>query len=287
MNRAGWILLTAIAPIVWGTTYIVTTHLLPDGHPVFASLMRTLPPGLIALAFARTLPSGSWWWKSFVLGALTMAAFFPLLFISAQELPGGVAATIGAVQPIVIALLAIVILHERFSAWRIFWGIVGVIGVGLMVLGPNAALSSLGVLAALGGAVSMAIGVVLAKRWGKPDHISAMGFAGWQLSAGGLLLLIPALIIDGVPPNIDMYALAGYTWLGLIGALLAYTVWFAGIRKLPVTPTALLGLLSPLTATLLGASIAGESLTTVQLIGFAAALMAMVAGQLSPARKVV
>lgn len=49
-QQAGWILLTAVAPMVWGTTYIVTTHLLPEGHPVFAAFMRTLPPGLVALA---------------------------------------------------------------------------------------------------------------------------------------------------------------------------------------------------------------------------------------------
>ncbi|MDO4686301.1 MAG: EamA family transporter [Corynebacterium sp.] len=284
MSKAGWIVLTALAPTVWGSTYIVTTHCLPEGHPVFAAFMRTLPPGLIALAFARSVPHGSWWWKSVVLGALNMAAFFPLLFIAALALPGGVAATLGAVQPIAIAFLAVAILNEQLSSWRLFWGIAGVIGVGLTVLGPDAALSPLGVIAGLGGAVSMGTGVVLTKRWGRPEHVSAMGFAGWQLTAAGLLLLIPALLFDGVPPNVDLKAAAGYAWLGLVGALLAYTIWFAGIRKLPVTPTALLGLLSPLTATLLGTSIAGETLTTMQLIGFAIALSAMVAGQLSPGR---
>ena len=39
-NRIGWTVLTAVAPSVWGTTYIVTTHLLPEGHPLFAALMR-------------------------------------------------------------------------------------------------------------------------------------------------------------------------------------------------------------------------------------------------------
>jgi probable blue pigment (indigoidine) exporter len=53
-----------------------------------------------------------------------------------------------------------------------------------------------------------------------------------------------------------------------------------------VTATALLGLLSPLVAAVLGAALAGEALTAVQLLGFAAALTAMVAGQLpSPTQK--
>lgn len=278
----GWIAATALAPTVWGTTYIVTTHLLPPGHQLFAALMRTLPAGLIALAIARQLPRDDWWWKSMMLGGLNMGAFFPLLFVAAQRLPGGVAATLGAVQPIVIALLAVVLLHERLSGWRLLWGVVGMTGVGLVVLGPEAALDPLGVMAGLMGAVSMGTGVVLTKKWGRPVHVSAVGLAGWQLTGAGLILLPPALVIDGIPADIDAAALAGYAWLGLVGALLTYTIWFAGIRHLPVTPTALLGLLSPLTAAALGALIAGETLTKVQVLGFATALAALVSGQLPP-----
>lgn len=284
-SRIGWTLLTAIAPAVWGTTYIVTTHLLPEGHPFFAALMRSLPAGLLALLIARRLPRGSWWWKSLVLGTLNMGAFFPLLFLSAQHLPGGIAATLGASQPIVVALLAGAILHEKLSAWRVTWGLGGMAGVGLVVLGPDAGLDPLGILAGLAGAASMGTGVVLTKKWGRPEGVSAIGLAGWQLTAAGLLLLIPAMLFDGIPPGIDGPAVAGYLWLSLIGALLTYGLWFSGIRRLPVTPTALLGLLSPLVAATLGAAIAAEVLTPGQLFGFAVALIAMVAGQLGPTKK--
>ena len=133
-NRFAWTAATAIVPAVWGTTYIVTTHLLPDGHPLFAAMMRSLPAGVIALLIARQLPRGAWWWKSLVLGTLNMAAFFPLLFLTAQRLPGGVAATLGAAQPIVVAFLAVMILREGLSLWRVTWGIVGVVGVALVTL---------------------------------------------------------------------------------------------------------------------------------------------------------
>ena len=281
-RSAGWIALTALAPAVWGPTYIVTTHALPTGHPVFAALMRTLPAGALALALTRRLPSGQWWWKSLVLGALNMACFFPLLFVAAQRLLGGVAATLGAAQPIIVAGLAVVVLSERPSAWRLMWGGIGVVGVALVVLGPQAGLDVLGVTAGLGGAVSMGLGVVLTKRWGKPDGVSALSLAGWQLTGAGLLLIVPALLIDGVPTGIDATAVAGYSWLGLVGGLAAYVLWFEGIRRLPVTPTALLVLLSPLTAALLGHVIAGEVFSPIQLLGFALALTAMTAGQLAP-----
>lgn len=273
--------MTAIAPAVWGTTYIVTTQLLPAGHPVFAALIRSLPAGLIALMLTRRLPHGSWWWKSVILGVLNVGAFFPLLFLAAQHLPGGVAATLGAGQPIVVAFLAVAILHERLSTWRVAWGVVGIVGVALVVLGPEADLDPIGILAGLAGAASMGTGVVLTKRWGRPAGVTPMGYAGWQLTAAGFTLLLPALLLDGVPTGVDGPAVAGYLWLGLIGGLLTYTLWFAGIRRLPVTATALLGLLSPLVAAVLGAVIAGESLNAIQLAGFALALSSLVAGQLT------
>lgn len=279
---SGWIALTAIAPVVWGTTYIVTTHLLPSGHPLFAAFIRTLPAGLIAVMIARKLPHGEWWWKSFVLGTLNMGVFFPLLFVAAQRLPGGVAATLGAAQPIVVALLASAILHERLTSWRLSWAVVGLLGVGMVVLGPGASLDPIGLMAGLGGAVSMGSGVVLSKKWRQPQGVGAVAFAGWQLTGGGLFLALPTLVVDGIPNGIDSRAVAGYAWLGLIGALMAYTIWFAGIRRLSVTPTALLGLLSPLTAAALGSLVAGEALNIIQLCGFATALTALIAGQLSP-----
>src|SRR5664279_5303430 len=133
-------LLTGLAPLAWGTTYIVTTELLPDGHPLFASLIRALPAGLIAIAIARQLPTGAWWWKSMVLGVLNIGVFFPLLFVAAYQLPGGIAATLGAAQPLIVAVLVVVILRQPLSWPLLGWGLVGMLGVALIVLRSTAQL---------------------------------------------------------------------------------------------------------------------------------------------------
>lgn len=271
---------TAFAPAVWGTTYLVTTEFLPADHPLFAGLMRALPAGLVAIALMRTLPSGIWWWRALVLGALNIGFFFPLLFAAAERLPGGVAATLGAVQPIIVAVLAIVILHERPSARRFAWGGAGVVGVALVVLGPDAALDPVGVVAGVVGAASMAFGVTLTKRWGRPEGVGPLAFAGWQLAGGGLVLLPLTALVEGAPPAVDAPAVAGYVWLGLIGGLIAYALWFRGIGTLPVASVALLGLLSPMVAALLGVVVLDEALRPLQIAGFVIALTAIVGGQL-------
>ncbi|MEV4118559.1 EamA family transporter [Micromonospora sp. NPDC049645] len=272
--------LTALAPLAWGTTYVVTTELLPPGHPLFAGLLRALPAGLVALAFTRTLPKGAWWGKAAALGVLNIGLFFPLLFVAAERLPGGVAATLGAVQPLAVAVMAATLLREGLSVWRVVWAVTGVLGVGLVVIGPDAALDVVGVVAGLVGAATMALGVTLTKRWKRPAGVSPMAFAGWQLSAGGLFLAPITLLVEGPPPVIDPPAALGYLWLGLVGGLCAYALWFRGVIALPVTSVAVLGLLSPLVAALLGAVLLDQTLGPVELLGFGLSLAAIAAGQI-------
>lgn len=246
--------------------------------------MRALPAGLLALAFTRTFPRGGWWWRALTLGTLNIGLFFPLLFVAAERLPGGVAATLGAVQPMMVAVLAVVVLGERPSFRRFGWGALGVVGVGLVVLGPAATLGPAGVVAGVAGAVSMACGVILTKRWGRPPGVGPQAFAGWQLTAGGLVLVPLTVLIEGAPPPLDLSAAAGYLWLGAIGGLFAYVLWFHGIASLPVTSVALLALLSPLVAATLGAVVLGEWFGPLQLLGFLLALAAIVGGQLPDRR---
>lgn len=80
MSATARIALTAVAPISWGTTYIVTSEWLPPDRPLLSGLLRALPAGLLAIAIGRRLPHGSWWWRAAVLGVLNIGAFFALLF---------------------------------------------------------------------------------------------------------------------------------------------------------------------------------------------------------------
>ncbi len=283
-SRGGVTLLTACAPAAWGTTYIVTTELLPAGHPLFAAFVRALPAGILALAFARALPRGWWWAKAAVLGILNIGIFFPLLFLTAERLPGGVAATLGATLPLLVAFLSAAILAERLSLQRLAWGVLGIVGVGLVVLGPAASLDGVGLAAGLAGTCSMALGVVLAKRWGSPPGVGPVAYAGWQLTAGGLVLAGPALLLKGVPVGVDAAAIGGYVWLAGLGGLAAYALWFHGLRSLSPSAASLLGLLSPMVAAILGAVVLDQGLQIIQLVGFALALAAMVGGQLPPRR---
>ncbi|WP_036640360.1 EamA family transporter [Paenirhodobacter enshiensis] len=271
MSRTTDALLTACAPAIWGSTYIVTTGLLPPGYPLSAAVLRALPAGLLLIALSRQLPPRDWLGRLAVLGTLNFALFWAALFVAAYRLPGGVAATLGAVQPLFVLLMARVLLGTPLSARGIGVALAGIVGVALLVLGPRATLDPVGVAAALIGALSMALGVVLTGKW-RPA-VPALTFTAWQLTAGGLIVLPVALIAEPPLPVPSLANIAGFLWLGLAGSALSYFLWFRGIARLgPATVTSF-GFLSPLTAVLLGALILGERLSAVQTLGAAIVLL--------------
>jgi probable blue pigment (indigoidine) exporter len=275
--------LTAVTPILWGTTYYTTTEFLPDDRPLLAGTLRALPAGLLLFFVAgRVLPRGEWWWKATVLGVLNIGAFFPLLFLGAYRLPGGVAASVGAVQPVIAAALAAVLIGERFGMVNIVSGALGATGVGLLVLRNEIPIDGLGLFAALAGTVSMASGVVLTRKWGRP--VPLLAFTAWQLLAGGLLLVPIALAFEGLPPEITGRNVVGYGWLTLIGTALAYSLWFRGIGKLPVAATSVLGLLTPVMAAIIGWAALDQQLRPIQFLGIAAILGSVAVIQWSSAR---
>lgn len=276
LSKLGLLSLTALAPVAWGTTYLVTTELLPPDRPLLAAVLRSLPAGLVLLAVLRRLPSGAWWWKSAVLGLLNFGAFFALLFIAAYRLPGGVAAMVGAVQPLLVAVLASRVLGERLGPVKLAAGAAGIAGVGLLVLSADARLDAAGVLAALGGAASMAAGIVLTKRWQPPA--GPLVSTAWQLVAGGVFLVPVMLAVEGSSmPAFTGLNLAGYLYLALVGTVLAYWLWFRGIARLPASSVSFLSLLSPVVATAAGAAVLGEGFSPGQLAGLALILGALVA----------
>jgi probable blue pigment (indigoidine) exporter len=270
--------LTALAPAVWGSTYVVTTELLPPDRPLLASLLRALPAGLALLAIRRALPPRGLRWKSAALGVLNIGIFMPLLFLSAYRLPGGVAATLGAIGPVIVAGLAWALLQERLLPVRVVAGVTGAGGVALLVLGASARLDALGVAAGLLGTASMALGTVLTRRWVRDHH--PLDVTAWQLTAGGLALIPVTLVGEGLPATVTVAHVTGWAYLGVVGGALAYALWFRGLSRLPAAAAAFLPLLSPLVAALLGLAVLGQNLALRQWAGFVIALGSMVAGAL-------
>lgn len=270
---------TALAPAIWGSTYLVTTEWLPPDRPLLATTVRALPGGLILLALNRVLPTGAWWWRALVLGTLNIGAFNFLLFVAAYRLPGGVAAMIMAVQPMIVLVLAALLMGDKIRPSHVVACLLGVAGVVLLVFKGSAALDFAGVMAALGAAACMAVGITLTKLWGRPEGVGLLPFTGWQLVAGGLVSLPFTLALEGLPSTITGENLIGFAYLVSLGAVLSYLIWFRGIEKLPALAVSFLALGSPVVATLLGYFFKDQTFSVLQLVGILVILAAVLLAQ--------
>lgn len=269
----------SVAPIVWGTTYLVTSEFLPAGHPMTASVLRALPAGLLLLALAPGIPPKGWRVRTTILGLLNIGVFFPLLFIAAYRLPGGLAAVVGSLQPLVIIILTQALRWGKPTVRHLMWCVVAVVGVALTTLTGRSTIDALGLTAAVLGTVAMASGILLTRRWGAAPGIHPLNSTAWQLIIGGAVIVPLIPFADRGPWHPDLAGIAGYAWLSLIGGAVAYALWFRGARALPAPNVALLGVLSPVTAAVLGWLFLGQTLTLLQTAGFAIALGGSLAGQ--------
>lgn len=274
-GRGLLVLTTALAPALWGSTYVVFTQLLPTDYPLLVSAFRALPAGILLMLCGAGLPPRGAVLPLAAVGLFNIGLFFGFLFVGAARLPAGLAATLGATQPLIVAFLAWAILQRRPTVLQVVAAAIGVAGVALLVMAPTDTLDLVGVGAALCAALSMALGTVLIAKWGRLG--TPLQLAAWQLALGGLLLVPLAVAIEGAPPIPTTENLVGMGYLVLVGTALAYWVWVRGITRLGAV-VAFLGLLTPVVATILGAIIVGDRFSALQLAGMAVVLGATVAG---------
>ncbi len=277
-----WVLVTALAPVAWGTTYFVTHRYLPAGYPLYGAVVRALPAGVLLLLVHRRLPHGSWWWRSLVLGTLNMGAFFALVYLAAQQLPTSIASTIMATSPVVIMLFAWAALAERPRAARLAGAAVGIAGVCLLLLGGGGTVHPAGVLASVTAMTMSSLGYVLAKKWSA--GVDVFSLTGWQLIAGGAVLAPVAVLVEGRPPALDVPAALGFGYVTVVATALAFAAWFTGLRHLDAGTVGLIGLLNPVAGVLLGTVVAREALGARQVGGLVLVFAGILLGQPAAAR---
>lgn len=261
---------TALSPVIWGTTYLLSTEVLPSGIPLTTGAIRTLPAGIALVIMTRGFRPGMSWSRLLVLSFLNIAAFQSLLFVAAQRLPGGIAAVANALQPLMIVFL--IAWAERKPPPTLAMGaaFLGAAGMTGMLLSPGVPIDSIGLFAAIAGSACLAVGTFLTLRW--RNGIPLLPFIGWKLVLGGLMLAIPATLWDPSMPDLSPEHWLGYAYLSLLGTGVAYALWFRGLARLPPVAVSALGLLGPVTAILLGWWFLDERLRMGQAAGIATVL---------------
>ncbi|MDG9666822.1 DMT family transporter [Hahella sp. CR1] len=275
-------LLGVLAPAVWGTTYVVTQAWLQDLGPLWVSVLRALPAGLLLMCLDLKSLRHMDLRRSAILGALNISVFFFFLFTAALRLPSGVAGTLMALTPLTTLLFLWWWQRQAPNPIQLLCAFGGLIGVGVVIFQPSSQVDPVGVAASFGAVVSLTVGTFLAKKWSPPKGILA--FTGLQLFLGGMVLLPLAFLLEGPMPTLNREAMLGLLWVDLVNTALGYLAWFIAMRRLPVSALSFLALLSPVSAVISGRLVLEEWFTPAQYAGIAMVLLSVTLAQFAKAK---
>jgi drug/metabolite transporter (DMT)-like permease len=278
MTPREWGLL-AFLSLLWGGSFFfnaVALAALPVLTLVAARvLLAALILALVATLAGPGLPRSPRVWAALLaMGLLNNVIPFSLIVWGQQTLASGVAAVLNATTPLFTALFAHwLTTDERLTPGRLLGALIGFCGVGVLA-GP-AALGSLegaglAQIACLGAAVSYALSGIFGRRFARIG-VAPLGAAAGQLAMSSLVLAPLALLVDRpwtlpAPPST---ALGAVFCLAALSTALAYVLFFRLLASAGATNIALVTLLVPVTAILLGVLFLGEALTPGEVGGMA------------------
>lgn len=233
------------------------------------------PAALFLIATRAKLPERADIWRFLVGGVIFIAGYALLLNFGQRIVPAGPAAFIINTNPIMTAVLAMLILGERFSLTAWLGTALSFAGIGVIALGKGLDVEiGLSVLLILGAAFCNAITTVVQKplfaRY-KPLHV-----AFWNQAIGGFVLLpfLPGAIAQAqVAPAVSFWSVV---YLALVPSLIAYGTWAITLSRLPAARAANFQYCVPPMATLMGFLWLGEVPTLFGIIGGAMALVGVV-----------
>jgi drug/metabolite transporter (DMT)-like permease len=199
--------------------------------------------------------------RAYVAGAIALYGAMLCIYWGVQFVPSGLVSVLYGISPLLIALMARWLLGERgLTPAKIAGMVLGLIGLvvifgGGIALGPHAIE---GIAALLFGVVINALSIVLVKRDGGSLHPMAV-------TTGSLLYTMPLylitwLVFDGHwPTAIPAAALGSIVYLGLIASVFGFTLFYFVLKRISASAAALLTLITPVTALLVGMAVANET----------------------------
>lgn len=210
-------------------------------------------------------------------GALGFFGAMSLLYWAAQFVPSGVLALVFGVAPLFAGALGALLLGERsLTRLRVLALLAALAGLALVFRGEVSvnAQAAPAIAALVVATLFYALSSVLVKRYTVSMHplaqitgalwITALGFVGLWWFSDGLL-----------PSQIDARTLGAIAYLAVFGSVLGFMLYFYLLGNLPVTTVALITLVTPPTALVIGWLLAGEQLGHDVLAGGTVVLLAL------------
>ena len=279
----------------WGAAYVPSAWLVEDWPPLIAAGARLAVAGLVLLAAlaatGRTLRPGVGTGAIAWLALTQTVLFYWALFWGIEQAGAGLAAVLANTDPLFVAVLAALLLDERMAPLQWAGLALGLIGAAVVVwegpLWPPEL--SVGALAVVGGAFAWSVGTVTAAR-GVRGRGDPLALAGWQMTAGGLVLAIAGLLVDGADLPLGARQIALVVGLAVLGSAAPLALFYLALAIAPAAEVSAWFFLVPVVGVATAWPLLGETPTVrlaVGLVGVCAGLWLVVAARGRPEGRLV
>ena len=249
--------------IIWSTTPLAIQW--SGLHGAFAfGLAARMAIGLLALLLIMRLQGVTFPWhhrarKVYLAGGLSLYVAMTLVYWAAQYIPSGWIAVVFGLSPIFTSLFARYLLAETaFGASQSLGMLLGLGGLLLVFhdslhFGGHAWWGIVGVLLS---ALAQSLGAVMLKKL-KP------GEPALAITAGSLVIALPGFIANvavfgGLPARIEATLAGSIVYLALLGTATGFPLYYYLLKHISAQKIALITLITPVSALLIGAGLNAE-----------------------------
>ena len=247
----------------------------PLGMVMLRLVFSALILGLIARPSWRGRTRAAW--VGVIQLGLALAVMNGFFYLALERLPLGVTVTIEVLGPLTLSIIA----SRRASAW--IWAGLALVGVLALGGGGFDRLDLLGVVFALGAAVTWALYILASAKVGAAfPKLDGLAFA----MAVGAVVSLPFGIVDAGSALLRLDLVALGAAVALLSSTIPYALELIALRRLPAAAFAILMALAPATAALAGFLLLGQHLIALELVGIALVIVASVGAVRSAGRGV-
>jgi drug/metabolite transporter (DMT)-like permease len=268
--------------IIWGSTYLALLIGVQSMPPFVLSALRFLIAGIALYGYSlwrgESQPDFASLKKNAVCGILMLFGGAGSVAWAEQYLPSSLAAIIVTALPFWFVLLDKKQWSFYFSNKLIIAGLlIGFIGVAVLVgfdksprsFTGNSSMKIYGTVALIAGGVSWTIGSLYSKY--RPAKNSVLMNAAIQLLSAGLFTFLISFLSGELNAysfsNTKKEAWSALLYLIIMGSVIAYLSYLWLLRVRPTAQVSTYVYVNPVVAMLLGAIIAKEPITWLQIIG--------------------
>lgn len=269
------LLAIVVTVLAWASAFVVIrgvgAHIGGGELALGRLLVGTALLSLLLIRRSWVRPNGREWWLIVVFGVAWFGAYNVALNIAEHTLDAGTTAMIVGIGPILIALGAGVFLGEGVPKWLAIGAGVAFGGVVLIGFGTGAAGlaegagNGVGMLWALGAAITYAIGVLSQKKVMRRIPATQVTWLGCAIGAVVCLPFAGSLVaqLQIAPPE----AIVGLVYLGAVPTALAFTTWGYALTTVPAGQLGVTTYVVPAIVIVLGWWAFGEIPTALAIAG--------------------